>query len=74
MAEGAIGIAPEIHDLCASKLVAFREKDLAYVGAAVEAGLVEPATLLTRVAEIDAVPQAVRARASAWISREREAR
>ena len=49
MTEGAIGIAPEIHDICASKLVALREKDFDYVGAAIEATLVEPTTLLTRL-------------------------
>jgi hypothetical protein len=68
MTEGAIGIAPEIHDLCASKLVAFREKDLAYVGAAIEAGLVKAETLLGRLGEIDAIPKEVRARASAWVA------
>lgn len=82
MTEGAIGIAPEIHDICASKLVALREKDFDYVGAAIEATLVEPTTLLTRLREIDQVPEEVRARASAWVaariserpSREREGR
>jgi len=82
MTEGATGIAPEIHDICASKLVALREKDFDYVGAAIEATLVEPTTLLTRLREIDQVPEEVRARASAWVaariserpSREREGR
>jgi hypothetical protein len=82
MTEGAIGIAPEIHDLCVSKLIALREKDFEYVGAAIEARLVEPALLLRRLDEIDEIPEEVRARASAWIttrtsdrpSREGEAR
>jgi len=48
---GAIAIAPEIHDLAASKLVAGRDKDLEWVGAAVRAGLADPAILAQRVAE-----------------------
>jgi hypothetical protein len=79
--EGAIGIAPEIHDLCASKLVALRPKDFAYAEAAIDAQIVQPATLLQRIAEIDDVPDEVRAHALAWVraradrpSREREAR
>jgi hypothetical protein len=78
MTEGAIGIAPEIHDICASKLVALREKDFDYVGAAIDAGIVQPAVLRERLATIDGIPEEVRRRASAWVavrpSREREAR
>jgi hypothetical protein len=81
MTDGAIGIAPEIHDICASKLVALREKDFEYVEAAIQARLVDPTTLLGRVAAIDRLPDEVRALASAWVaawtndrpSREREA-
>jgi hypothetical protein len=74
LTEGAIGIAPEIHDLCASKLVALREKDFAYVGAAIEAGLVETAILLRRLAEIDGIPEEARARASAWAAARKSGR
>lgn len=57
---GAVAIVPEIHDLAASKLMAGREKDLAWVTAAVEAGIVDPAVLTVRVAAIGA-DDAVRA-------------
>ena len=80
MTEGATGIAPEIHDICASKLVAMRE-DFGYVGAAIDAGIVRAARLLARIGEIDEVPEEVRRRAAAWVaaqsgdpSRERETR
>lgn len=39
---------PELTDLCISKLIAGRRKDLAYVGALVAAGLVDPLLLLDR--------------------------
>lgn len=49
---GAIAICPEIHDLAASKIAAFRDKDLTWVAAAVRAGLVDKDLLLLRVEEI----------------------
>lgn len=51
--DGATAICPEIHDLAASKLVAFREKDKLWVRVAIQAGLVDPATLRDRVDEVD---------------------
>jgi len=51
--EGATAICPEIHDLAASKLVAFREKDKHWVRAALTAGIVDPTTLRDRVDEIE---------------------
>ena len=65
--EGAIGIAPELHDLCASKLVAMRDKDLAFTQAAIDARLVTPTVLLERLAEIEDVPDEVRERAALWV-------
>lgn len=62
----AVGIAPEIHDLCASKLAAGREKDFAYVQAGIEARLVDPAVLVSRMGEIDGVPDEVIARGRTW--------
>lgn len=67
MTGGAIGIAPEIHDICASKLIAMRQKDFEYTEAAIEANLVQPSTLLERLAEIDRVPEETRNQASAWV-------
>jgi len=48
---GATAICPEIHDLLASKLVAGREKDLAFIRAALSHRLADLATLRERVAE-----------------------
>lgn len=39
---------PEVHDLCVSKLVAGRIKDREYVESLIEAGVVDPRTLLLR--------------------------
>lgn len=49
--EGAIGICPEVTDLAASKLMAFREKDRDWILAAIEAGIVECGTLAGRLSE-----------------------
>ena len=57
----------EPHDLCVSKLVAGREKDLSFVAALLEAGLVDGHTVLRRLEETD-VPPEVRARARAHVS------
>jgi hypothetical protein len=66
--EGAIGIAPEVHDIYASKLIAMREKDFEFTQAAIDAGLATPSVLLERLAEIDEVPQVLRERAAAWVT------
>lgn len=39
----------EPHDLCASKLCAFRDKDIAFVGALLDAGLVDGALVAERI-------------------------
>jgi hypothetical protein len=54
--EGAEAICPEIHDLAAAKLVAFRDKDKNWVEEAIEAGLVQPETLRQRLEDIDKCP------------------
>lgn len=51
---GAVAIAPELHDLAVSKLIAGRDKDLAWVAVAVRAGLADPSLLIARIAETDA--------------------
>src|SRR5258708_2254221 len=38
---GATAICPEVHDLAASKLIAGREKDIPWVQAALDAGIVQ---------------------------------
>ena len=47
---GITGLCLERHDLCASKLVAFRDKDRLFVRALMSAGLIDPRTLATRLA------------------------
>ena len=65
--DGAVAICPEVHDLCASKLMAFREKDRSWVEAAVTAGLADPATIARRLDGIDRDPGGTRSLASRWV-------
>lgn len=44
-----VALCLEPHDLAASKLVAYREKDVEFVAAMVAAGLIDPDTLVGRV-------------------------
>ena len=66
--EGAVAICPEIHDLCASKLMAFREKDRSWVETAVTTGLADPAAIAKRLDEIDRDPDGTRIHASRWVT------
>lgn len=68
----AVAIAPEIHDLCASKLAALRPKDFSYVEAALEAGLARAEVLAERLALIDGLAPEVRAVAEGWLSQRRD--
>jgi hypothetical protein len=63
---GVTGWRLEPHDVCISKLLAGRPKDTAFCRALVGAAVVEPATLLDRLAHTDATPQQ-RQRATALI-------
>lgn len=45
-----VGLCLEPHDVCVAKLVANREKDRRFVGALVDAGLVQPEIILERLA------------------------
>lgn len=65
--EGAVAICPEIHDLCASKLMAFREKDRTWVEAAVTAGLADPAKIARRIDAMERDPEGARVHASRWV-------
>jgi hypothetical protein len=49
---GIVGICPEAHDLCASKMARNEDKDREFVGALVDAGLVDPRLLRNRLDEI----------------------
>ena len=49
---GITAICPEPHDLCASKLARNAQKDRAFVGALIEAGLINPRLLRNRLDSI----------------------
>jgi hypothetical protein len=52
--DGITGWCLERHDLCVSKLLAGRPKDIQFCRALIAAGIVEPTTLLERLAQSDA--------------------
>lgn len=47
------GLCLDPYDLCVAKLYAYREKDLEYVAALLEAGLLHPEILLARLALVE---------------------
>jgi len=51
--EGAVAICPEIHDLSVSKLAAFREKDIEWVNAGIEEGLIQPSMVISLIGEME---------------------
>jgi hypothetical protein len=53
---GVTGWCVELHDVCASKLAASREKDLIYVTALLKAGLVNPEVLKSRITSLPITP------------------
>jgi hypothetical protein len=66
---GATGWCLEPHDLAVSKLVAGREKDLAYVSAMVRHRLVDPATIRERLAATALPSEAARSSIQQRINR-----
>ena len=64
----ARGLCLEPHDLAASKLAAWREKDRDYVRVLLESGLVSKRTLLSRVRSLHGPSPASRAMMVDWIS------
>ncbi|HYT89090.1 MAG TPA: hypothetical protein VEL76_10310 [Gemmataceae bacterium] len=56
------GLCLDPHDLCLAKLVAHREKDLAFVGALIEAGLANPVMMGQRVDRMTTADPRSRAR------------
>lgn len=64
-----IAIAPEIHDICASKAVAHRRKDHDYISAAITAKLVDPGKLSERIGMIEGLDPEVIRIARGWVSR-----
>jgi hypothetical protein len=62
------GVCPEAHDLCVSKLCAFREKDLEFVGALVRARIVSTSLLLDRLATVPGIDPVALTRAGEWLA------
>ena len=58
----------EAHDLAASKLVAFRDKDREFVRILLKENLIQPDTLAERVESLPCSPEE-RARLTEWIKR-----
>lgn len=61
------GLCLEKHDLCVAKLCAFREKDQNFVGALVDAGLVDTATIRERLTQLPEEYDEAAARATDWL-------
>jgi hypothetical protein len=64
---GRTGLCLDPHDLCLAKLVAHRQKDLAFVGALVDAGLIDPAVLAERVDQMHTADARSRATISQYL-------
>jgi len=65
---GYIGHCLEAHDLAASKLAAYREKDRDFVRTLLVEELVDPATLKQRIGDLE-VAEKDRSRLDAWVDR-----
>ena len=63
---GYVGHCLEAHDLAASKLVAFREKDRAFVAILLQEGLIDGQTLQDRIGSLP-VEGGVRERLRRWV-------
>ena len=61
-----IGLCIEVHDLAASKLVAFREKDREFVRVLFIEGMVDVHILLTRINELD-IEDELQQRLRTWV-------
>ncbi|WP_432831416.1 DUF6036 family nucleotidyltransferase [Dactylosporangium sp. CA-092794] len=61
------GYLLEPHDCVVSKLVAGREKDLAFAAALLEAGLIDPAVIAERIGTLNVAP-ALLQRLRSWIA------
>ena len=69
-----IGWCLEIHDLCVAKLIAYRPKDLTFVSALINAGVVRPEHLVRRLALTTACGEQRRNTAIAYLQRHTELR
>lgn len=64
---GFTGLCLEAHDLAASKLVAFRDKDRDFVRILLREQLVSPRTLLERIETLPTESEEVRSRLDRWV-------
>lgn len=65
---GRTGLCLDPHDLCIAKLAASREKDFRFVGALLEAGLVQRDTLADRAGLLPNARQRTQASIERWIA------
>lgn len=63
---GCIGYCVEAHDLAASKLVAYRDKDREFVGILLNEGLIDPIILMERISELS-VSENISERLIRWV-------
>ena len=61
------GLCVEPHDLVASKLAAWRQKDREYAAALLESGLISPRTLLDRVRRLEGISEARKRMILEWV-------
>lgn len=64
-----IGLCLDRHDLCVAKLCAYREKDLNFVGALLEAQLVDAGVISERLDHLPAGFREAALRAGVWLDR-----
>ncbi|MDZ4178380.1 MAG: DUF6036 family nucleotidyltransferase [Coriobacteriia bacterium] len=64
--KGGTGLCLEAHDLAASKLVAYREKDRTFVAVLLDEGLIDGHTLLDRIRALQ-VTETVRDKLIRWV-------
>jgi len=67
-AEPARAVCLDKHDLVIAKLVAHREKDLAFAVALLDAGLLDTSILHERAAALSSVPPPTRRRVQRWLT------
>lgn len=64
---GFTGLCLEAHDLAASKLVAFRDKDRSFIRILLREGMISPATLLKRIDSLATDSEVMRGRLIRWV-------
>jgi len=64
---GRTGLCLDPHDLCLAKLAAHREKEMVFVAALIEHGLIDPAVLAERVPRMTTADPRTRLSIASWI-------